>query len=93
MYSIALDGVVHMPAPVVLAHVAERGADAALGGGGVAAGREHLGEAGGREAGLAHAEHGAEPGPAGADDDDVVSVRLHRRQRAHSPILSPLAKT
>ena len=44
----ALDGVVEMEAPVVLAHVAERGGDAALRGHGMAARREHLREAGGR---------------------------------------------
>ena len=43
----ALDRVVHVPAPVVLAHIAECGADAALRGDGVAAGREHLADAGG----------------------------------------------
>ena len=41
----ALDGVVHVPAPVVLAHVAERGADAALRGDRVTARREHLAQA------------------------------------------------
>ena len=46
----ALHGVVHVPAPVVLAHVAERGADAALRGHGVAARGEQLGDAGGRQA-------------------------------------------
>ncbi len=40
----ALDRVVHVPAPVVVAHVAERGGNAALRGDGVAAGREHLAE-------------------------------------------------
>ena len=69
-----LDGVVHVPAPVVLAHVAERGADAALGRHGVAAGREDLGDAGGLQARLAHAEGGAQAGAAGADHDDVVGV-------------------
>src|ERR1700751_602876 len=43
----ALDRVVHVPAPVVLAHIAERGADAALRSDGVATGREHLTNAGG----------------------------------------------
>src|SRR5262245_64856048 len=45
----ALDGVVHVPAPVVLAHIAERGGDAALRRDGVGARREHLGDAGGLE--------------------------------------------
>ena len=70
----ALDGVVHVPAPVVLAHVAERGADAALRGDRVAAGGEHLGDAGGLQALLGQAEGGPQAGTAGADDDDVVGV-------------------
>ena len=70
----ALDRVVHVPAPVVLAHIAERGGDTALGRDRVAAGRENLGDAGGLEAGLAAAERGAQTGAAGADDDDVEGV-------------------
>src|SRR5882724_5759666 len=38
----ALDGVVHMPAPIILAHIAERGGDTALRRNGVAAGGKHL---------------------------------------------------
>src|SRR5438046_945166 len=45
----ALDRVVHMPAPVVRTHIAERGGDAALGSDGMRAGGEHLGNAGGPE--------------------------------------------
>ena len=48
----ALDGVVHVPAPVVLAHVAERGGDAALRRDRMRAGRKHLGDAGGLAAPL-----------------------------------------
>ena len=70
----ALDGVVHVPAPVVLAHVAERGADAALRGDRVAARREELGDAGGGQARFGQPERGAQAGAAGADDDDVVGV-------------------
>src|SRR5436309_321414 len=43
----ALDRVVHVPAPVVLAHIAECGTDPALSSDGVAAGREYLADAGG----------------------------------------------
>src|SRR5207248_2997097 len=49
-----LDGVVHVPAPVVLAHIAERGADAALRRDGMAAGREDLADTGGLEPGNGH---------------------------------------
>ena len=70
----ALDGVVEMPAPVVLAHIAERGGNAALGGDGMAAGREDLGDAGGLQPLDRHAEGGAQPRAAGADHHDVVAV-------------------
>ncbi len=67
-----LDRVVHVPAPVVVVHVAERGADPALRRHGMAAGRKHLADAGGLEPGDGAAEGRAQPGPAGADDDDVI---------------------
>ena len=70
----ALDRVVHVPAPVVLAHVAEGGADSALGRDRMAAGRKDLGEAGRAQALLRHAEGGAQAGAAAAHDDDVVFV-------------------
>ena len=70
----ALDGVVEVEAPVVLAHVAERGADAALRRHRVAARREHLGQAGRGQPRLGQAHGGAQARAAGADDDDVVAV-------------------
>ncbi len=70
----ALDGVVHVPAPVVRPHIAERGRDAALRRDGVRAGREHLGDAGGAQARLRAADGGAQARAAGADDDDVEGV-------------------
>ena len=70
----ALHGVVHVPAPVVRPHVAERRGDAALRGDRVRARREHLRHAGGLEAGFGAAERRAQAGAAGADDDDVVGV-------------------
>ncbi len=70
----ALDGVVHVPAPVVLGHVAEGGVDAALGGDGVGAGGEQLGDAGCFEAGFGQAHGGAETGAAGADYHGVEFV-------------------
>ena len=73
-----LDGVVHVPAPVVRMHVAERRRNAALRGDRMRAGREHLGDAGGAQAGFAAADHGAQAGAAGADDHDVVGVVLDR---------------
>src|SRR3546814_3992853 len=54
--------------------VAEAGGDAALRRDGVAAGREHLGDAGGLQPRLCAAHGGAQAGAAGADDDGVVDV-------------------
>ncbi len=73
-----LDGVVHVPAPVVRMHVAERGRNAALCRDRVRAGRENLGDAGGAQAGLAAADHGAQTGAAGADHDHIIGVVLDR---------------
>src|SRR5690606_39392415 len=69
-----LDGVVEVEAPVVLAHVAERGGDAALRRHGVRAGREDLGDAGGTQALVGEAEGRAEAGAAGSHHDHVVLV-------------------
>ncbi len=69
-----LDGVVHVPLPLVLAHIAERSRDAALGGHGVRTSREDLGDAGGFQARLAGAERGTQAGAAGAQDNHVIFV-------------------
>ena len=73
-----LDGVVHVPAPVILVHVAERRRDAALRRYRVRAGRKHFGDAGGAQAGLAAADHRAQARAAGADHDDIVGVVFDR---------------
>ena len=70
----ALDRVVHVPAPVVFTHVAERGADAALSRHRVASGRKELGHAGGGEPFGRQAERRSQAGSARADDDCVVFV-------------------
>ena len=72
----ALDGVVEVEAPVVLAHVAERSGDATLRRHGVAASREYLGDAGGLQALLGQAEGGTQAGTAGPDHDHVEGVFL-----------------
>ena len=79
----ALHRVVHVPAPVVLAHVAKRRTDAALGGDGVTARREDLGEAGGGQAGFGQPYRRAQPRAARADDDHIVGV-VARRSRTGS---------
>ncbi len=54
-----LYGVEHVPLPLVLAHIAERGRDAALRRDCVRAGRENFGDAGGFQASLRRAERRA----------------------------------
>ncbi len=73
-----LDGVVHVPAPVILAHIAERGRDATLRRDGMRAGREHLGDTRGTQPCFAAANHGAQTGTARTDDDDIVTMILDR---------------
>ncbi len=69
-----LDGVVHVPAPVVLTHVRQRRADAALCRHGVAARGKNLGDAGGGEARFGQPQRGAQSSAAGADHDHVMGV-------------------
>ena len=69
-----LDRVVHMPSPVVLAHVGERSRDAALRGNRVAARREELRDAGGAEPRLDNAQRRPEPATAGTDDKHIVGM-------------------
>src|SRR5258708_11311101 len=70
----APDRVVDVPAPIVLFHVAERRADAALRGNRVAACWKNLGDAGGVQPGRHHAQGRPQSGAAGAEDDDVKRV-------------------
>jgi len=70
----SLDGVEHVPGPVVRRVVAQRGGDAALRRHGMAAGREHLGDAGRLEAGLGTAHRRTQARTAGTHDDGVVAV-------------------
>ena len=70
----ALDGVVHVPAPIVGPHVAERRGNAALRRHGVRAGREHFGDACDPQSRLRAADARAQARAARADHDDVESV-------------------
>ncbi len=82
-----LDRVVHVVLPVVaLAHIVERGANAALRGNRVRPGREDLGDTGGVQACRRHAECRAKTGAAGANDDNVVMVICNLVSR-HAPAL------
>ncbi len=69
-----LDGVVHVPFPVVRPHIGERGGDAALRGHRMRARREHLADAGRAQSRLRAADGRAQTRAAGADDDDVETV-------------------
>lgn len=72
-----LDGVVHVPVPVVLVHVAEGGVDPPLGGDGVGSGGEQLRDTRRLEPVLSQAEGGPQTGTTGTDDDTVVFVVDH----------------
>ena len=69
-----LDGVVHVPAPVVFLHVAERRRDAALGRHRVAAGGEELADARGLQPGFGEAQRRAQARAARAHHHHVVVV-------------------
>ncbi len=80
-----LDRVVHVPAPVVVAHVAERGGDAALRRDRVAARRKYLRDAGGLQPFERRAQGRAQTRAAGADDDDIVFMIGDRIGGRHRP--------
>src|SRR5690606_30545036 len=88
-----LHGVVHVPAPVVLAHVAERRADAALRRDGVAARRESLAERRGLQAPLGETERRAKAGTARADDDHIVRVVDELVLPAHGATANAIRRT
>jgi hypothetical protein len=70
----ALDGVVHVPLPVVRPHIGQAGGDATLSRHRVAAGREHLGDTGGLQPLLGHPQRRPKPRAPGADNHNVVFV-------------------
>ena len=72
----ALDGVERVPLPVVLLDVGQGGAHAALRRAGVGARGVELADHGGAHA-RRRLERGPHPGPARADDHDVVLMGLH----------------
>ena len=74
-----LDGVVHVPSPVVLVHVTESGVDTTLGSDSVTSGREELGDTGGVEASLGETEGGTETRATSTYDEGIVLVVLEVR--------------
>ena len=88
----ALDGVIHVPAPVVFDHVAERGGNAALRRHRMAAGREYLGDVDGLQARLRAAQRRPQSGTAGANNNNIVGmisnwIGRHVTPRSQSSVL------
>ena len=74
----ATHGVAEVHLPVVLGvDVAHGGRDAALGHHRVRLAQQGLADDGGARTGVVGRDRGPQPGPAGADHDDVVAVPLH----------------
>ena len=67
-----LDGVKHMPLPVIFPHIAEGGGDTALRRHGMAAGRKHLGDRRRFQSGRRHAHGRAQARAARTDDNHVI---------------------
>ena len=70
----ALDGVVHVPRPMVRRIVAQRRGDPALRRDGVRPGREHLRDARSLQPAFGDAHRRAQAGTAGTDDDRVIGM-------------------
>ena len=70
----SLDRVVHVPAPVIFAHVAKCCTDATLCGNGVTARWKYLGHTGRLESGLRQTQCCSQSRASGTDDDDVVAM-------------------
>src|SRR5690606_29804585 len=66
--------VVHVPVPVVFAHVAQRGADTALSGDSMRTGREDFGENGYRQPRFSQLKGTTHAGPAGAYDHHIEAA-------------------
>ena len=67
-------GIVHMPAPIVFAHVTERSTDATLRGNGMASSGENFGDTGGRQVFRRATESCSKARPASAYHDHFVAV-------------------
>jgi hypothetical protein len=76
----SLDGVVHVPPPVVLVHVSKGGVNSSLGGDGVRSGGEKLGDTSSVESGLGQTESRTKTGSSGSNDDSIVLMVLSRNR-------------
>lgn len=77
-----LDGIVHVPSPVILVHVSEGGIDATLSGDGVASRGEELRYTGCVEASLGETEGCSQSGTTSANNEGIVLVVLWRQSAA-----------
>jgi hypothetical protein len=80
-----LYGVVHVPPPVILVHVSERGIDTTLGGDGVRSSRKEFGNASSVESSLCQTEGSAQTCTSGSDNDGVVLMVLCSSPVSESP--------
>ena len=85
----ALDGVVHVPSPVILVHVAERSVDAALSSDRVTSRGEELRNTRSVEPGLGKAESSAKTGTTGADNESIEFMVLETPIYVNSCSSSP----
>ena len=76
-----LDGVVHVPSPVVLVHVSQRSVDATLSSDCVASGGEELRDTGRVEASLGKTEGSAETGTASSNNKSIVLMVLKNKEQ------------
>jgi hypothetical protein len=67
----ALDGVEHVPVPVVRQDIGQGRVDPTLGGDRMGPGREHLGDHRNAQIGIGQLDRRVEPGPARADDQGI----------------------
>src|SRR5205085_415301 len=79
----SLHRIVHVPLPMIRAHIAEACSNASLSSHGMASRREHLGDACSLEPGFGGAHRCPKAGPAGTDDDDVIGM-IDDLVRAHA---------
>ena len=77
------DGVIEVVVPVVFGHIAERGANAALGCHGVRAGWKYFGENGHVQAGACQLQGSAHAGATGPHDNDVKFTLWNFGRESH----------
>ena len=82
----AFDRVIHMPAPIIITHIAERGGNAALRRNRMRARREDFGNTRRLQPAFGAAQSGAQTRTTGPDNDDV-KLMIDKRMRTHFYLL------